>query len=247
MSSSDKNDTSSTPRQAGSDKVMAKIVEFQRSSPLREACAVTFQGLVQGVPFVGNVVGEWLGELRQQRYQDRFIELLFVLSDAIADLEVQGKKARLDEEFAELSTMVGELAARSNSKEKRERFAWLLAHGATEAHESLSDEAMVMARLLDQLDFPEIVLLRTLIEKGGKRLDHGLWGRTAVAHITEELDFHTQREGEALLRLDGLGLIRAEPYRAPDAYSAERQIEVVELGIRLDEWIQDPRITRGAK
>jgi hypothetical protein len=236
-----------TPRQAGSERVMEKIVELHKGSPLREAGAVTFRGLVQGVPFVGDVVGEWLGELRQRQQQERFVEVLWAMSDAIGSLERRGKVVQLDEAFAERTMLVGELAVRSNAEDKRKRFAWLLANSATEEHANDRNDAVTMARLLDQLDLSEVLMLHRLVAGGNAAPKHGVWGESITIVIGDEggIDFHTAREGEALLRLHAAGLIRADQFRNPSAYTTGRVVEVVDLGVRLDRWIQDPSGQKG--
>jgi hypothetical protein len=185
--------------------------------------------------FVGSV-GDWLTSVQQKEINARLTDVIRLLIRELERLEKRAKPLRLDEEWSEFFISTLPLVARTRSEQERERFAKLLADGATAERAEQREEGRTMAILLDQLEYGHVALLDRVMAKPRGQDYHGLWGSTREVEIAPG-DFDGPDEGAGLLRLEGLGLLRIvdTATRSPDRLN--NAIRVNHLGIRFHAWI----------
>lgn len=112
--------------------------------------------VIQVIPYIGGALDTLLSGKGTEIQKNRINHLLENISDRLNELE-SSNTIHATEEFYDLSLSVFEGAARSRSKEKRERFASILINQI--AKESDWDEAETATRLLSSLEDIHIQVL----------------------------------------------------------------------------------------
>jgi hypothetical protein len=203
------------------------------------AAPFDFGGLASALAAVGGGLGAWLTGGRQAEWNRRFEEILWTLTEEVARLEQLGYKAEPSAAWAETVFNLLPLALSSMQKEKRERYATLLANGAISPTPKSLEECRTMALILDQLEYPHVELLGRFLSMPGEVKHHGLWGTTREVPL-DSSNVELYRDGSLLLRLEGIGLVRLIDTATHSPESLNKVAQFNELARRFHVWITRP-------
>ncbi len=190
------------------------------------------------VPVVGGSIATWIGQKMQREAYARVFAMLQELSAKVERLHGDGITLQLDEEFAELVTSLMPIVARTRNEQKRHRYAALLANAATRHTAEERDEALVMAQVLDQLEYRHVALLDYLMRLPASQEFHGLWrgNRTIEVSLSDFDDY----EGVLLLHMQALGLLELNSFRqSTDPVRGAGELRINARGLQFHRWITE--------
>jgi hypothetical protein len=178
------------------------------------------KGVLSGIPLVGGVISEIVGQLIRDQRMDRLEDYVRRLSDDLSGLAESEVRQRLTEpENLDLFEDGAMASARALSDDKRERIARLVAYGIS-GDEQAGIEAKRLLQLITRLGDDQIIRLTSYLHRHQRdtefRAKHASVLEPVFAHhgsTREELD-RALVQDMAKAELIDLGLLR-EQFKKP--------------------------------
>lgn len=201
------------------DETPSKALAPMGGSSTDPAKAI-LKGVLSGIPLIGGVVSEIVGQIIPDQRMDRLERYVILLAEELQKLESAGVADKMKEpENVDLFEDGAFAAARALSEEKRERIARLVAYGIS-GDDQARLEAKRLLELLSQLEDDQIIILASYLSKHQRDSDFHKKHEQTLAPTAVHMGSTGAEHDVALVRglgreeLIRLGLLR-ERFKKP--------------------------------